>query len=171
MKLAGKTALITGASRGIGRAIAERFQQDGAVVLTCDIRGDVSHSVDVSDESQVEAMFAQIGHLDILVNNAGILVEAATHEMQMSDFDRVMAVNLRGPVLLARAAIRHFLSRPGGGVILTNTSVAQTIPKPGFLSYSISKGAWKITQKLLPSNMRHPEFARIMSDQERSSRR
>ena len=141
MKLTGKTALITGSGRGIGLAIAQRFKAEGAHVLQCDIQGDVDFKIDVADEVQVEKMFSQISHLNILVNNAGILIEAPTHEMKMEDFDRVMAVNLRGPVLCARAAIRHFLSRPGGGVILSNSSVAQVIPKPGFLSYSISKGA------------------------------
>lgn len=141
MKLSGKTALITGAARGIGRAIVERFEAEGATVIGCDVQGDVAHQIDIGDESQVEAMFAKIDKLDILVNNAGIVLEKPTHEIDMRDFDRVMNVNLRGPVLCARAAIRRFLSRPGGGVILTNSSVAQTIPKPGFLSYSISKGA------------------------------
>lgn len=141
MKLSGKTALITGAARGIGRAIVERFEAEGATVIGCDVQGDVAHHIDIGDESQVEAMFVKIDKLDILVNNAGIVLEKPTHEIDMRDFDRVMNVNLRGPVLCARAAIRRFLSRPGGGVILTNSSVAQTIPKPGFLSYSISKGA------------------------------
>ncbi len=141
MKLTGKTALITGSARGIGLAIAQRFSAEGATVLRCDIQGDVDFQVDISDEHQVEEMFSRIGHLDVLVNNAGILIEAPTHEICMEDFDKVMGVNLRGPVLCARSAIRHFLSRPGGGLILTNSSVAQQIPKPGFLSYSISKGA------------------------------
>ncbi len=122
MKLAGKTALITGSGRGIGLAIAQRFKAEGAHVIRCDIQGDVDFRIDVADEIQVEKMFSQISRLDILVNNAGILIEAPTHEMKMEDFDRVMAVNLRGPVLCARAAIRHFLSRPGGGVILSNSS-------------------------------------------------
>jgi glucose 1-dehydrogenase len=76
------------------------------------------------------------------VNNAGIQKPCPSHELESADFDRVIAVNLRGPFLCAREAIRHFLSRPGGGVILNNSSVHEIIPKPKYLSYSISKG-WR----------------------------
>jgi glucose 1-dehydrogenase len=82
---------------------------------------------DVSNEDQVKQMFAttieEFGQLDILVNNAGIQKPCPSHEIESSDFDRVISVNLRGPFLCSREAIRHFLSRPGGGVILNNSSV------------------------------------------------
>jgi glucose 1-dehydrogenase len=90
-------------------------------------------------------MFARVldefGRLDILINNAGIQKVAASHEIGMAEFDRVLGVDVRGPFLCAREAIRHFLSRPGGGVILNNSSVHETIPKPKYLPYSVSKGA------------------------------
>jgi glucose 1-dehydrogenase len=89
------------------------------------------------------------GKLDILVNNAGIQKACPSHELESADFDRVIAVNLRGPFLCAREAIRHFLSRPGGGVILNNSSVHEIIPKPKYLSYSISKGGMENLTKTL----------------------
>ena len=162
-KLAGKTALITGASSGIGRAIAIRFAAEGATVAINYPRAadqadaeatlaaaEGSHHVlveaDVSEEAQVCAMFSAVikalGHLDILVNNAGILAEPAeSHETSASDFDRVLAVNLRGAFLCSREAVHHFLKAGHPGVIVNNSSVHQTIPKPKYLPYSISKGA------------------------------
>jgi glucose 1-dehydrogenase len=99
---------------------------------------------DVSNEDQVRMMFSKVidelGSLDVLVNNAGIQKPSPSHEIETSDFDRIIAVNLRGPFLCAREAIRHFLARGGGGVILNNSSVHEIIPKPKYLSYSISKG-------------------------------
>jgi glucose 1-dehydrogenase len=88
-------------------------------------------------------MFAKtlgaLGSLDVLVNNAGIQKPSPSHELEAADFDRVIGVNLRGPFLCSREAIRHFLTR-GGGVIINNSSVHEIIPKPKYLSYSISKG-------------------------------
>src|SRR5437763_15815747 len=86
---------------------------------------------DVSNEDQVRQMFAttieKFGRLDILVNNAGIQKPCASHEIETSDFDRVISVNLRGPLLCSREAIGHFLSRSGGAVILNNSSVHEII--------------------------------------------
>ena len=185
-KLNGKNVLITGASSGIGQAIAIRFAQEGANVAinyrsgakeaeaTRDLvrcarktamNGNAAANgagngaretivqADVSDETQVTAMFQQVleefGSLDVLVNNAGIQKPAASHEIEMQDFDRVLAVNLRGPFLCSRAAIRHFLGRGKGGVILNNSSVHEMIPKPKYLSYSISKGGMENLTKSL----------------------
>ncbi len=111
---------------------------------------------DVSDEQQVKRMFdegvAAFGRVDVLVNNAGIQKPAPSHEIEAADFDRVIAVNLRGPFLCAREAIRHFLSRPGGGVILNNSSVHEKIPKPKYLPYSVSKGGLEnLTSRLRSS--------------------
>src|SRR6266403_743470 len=161
-KLQGKNALITGASSGIGQAIAIRFAEDGANVAINyhsdaeqaeDTRAQAQKAnpggkhltvqADVSKEDQVQAMFARtleaFGSLDVLVNNAGIQKPSPSHEIEAADFDRIIGVNLRGPFLCAREAIRHFLTR-GGRVILNNSSVHEIIPKPKYLSYSISKG-------------------------------
>jgi glucose 1-dehydrogenase len=164
--LKGKTVLITGASSGIGRGVAVRFAHEGCAVAINyrsaaeldDAKGTIAEAMtsspgarmilvegDISDEAQVEKMFAdvtqQLGRLDVLINNAGIQKPSPSHELSLEDFNRVLSVNLTGTFLCCRAAILHFLSRPGGGVIVNNTSVHEIIPKPQYLSYSASKGA------------------------------
>src|SRR5947209_16089855 len=138
-RLEGKNALVTGASSGIGRAIAIRFSHDGANVainhyndadeaeatrklaeVAYDEAGNpkgkaIVVGADVSDEHQVRGMFQRsldaFGSLDVLVNNAGIQKASPSDQVETGDFDRVIAVNLRGPFLCAREALRHFLAR------------------------------------------------------------
>ena len=158
--LRGKNVLITGASSGIGLGIAIRFAQEGSNVAinyrsvserpeaeaarqltgkkTILIEADVSNEAQVAQ--MIAAAVARFGRLDVLVNNAGIQKPTPSDQLTLEDYERVLAVNLRGPFLCSREAIRHFLSRPGGGVIVNNSSVHETIPKPQYLSYSISKG-------------------------------
>jgi glucose 1-dehydrogenase len=101
-------------------------------------------AADVSDEQQVAAMFEQVlseyGHIDYLINNAGIQIAADTDQLRVQDFDKVLAVNLRGAFLCAQAAIRQFLAAGTGGAIVNVSSVHQVIPKPRFVGYSVSKG-------------------------------
>ena len=177
LRLEGKNALITGASSGIGRAIAIRFAREGANVainyhsgadqaeVTRKMAIDAYQAVgkrdgkafvigaDISEEEQVKAMFKRtldaFGSLDILVNNAGIQQPCPSDQMETADFDRILAVNLRGPFLCSREALRHFLARGKGGVILNNSSVHEIIPKPKYLSYSISKGGLENLTKTL----------------------
>lgn len=164
-RLTGKNVLVTGASSGIGQAIAVRFAQEGANVAInyrsgadqAEITKTMAQKArtngggkefvvqaDVSNEEQVKSMFVKVieafGSLDVLINNAGIQKPSPSHEIDTADFDRIIAVNLRGPFLCAREAIRHFLARGGPGVILNNSSVHEIIPKPKYLPYSISKG-------------------------------
>ena len=157
--LKGKTALVTGASSGIGAAVAVRFASEGARVainhrgpselndarnVLAEIGGngilvqaDIAHEADV--QSMIASAVSEFGRLDILINNAGIQKPSPSHLIAMEDFDRVLNVNLRGTFVCCREAIRHFLSRPGGGVIVNNTSVHEMIPKPGYLPYAVSK--------------------------------
>ena len=131
------------------RAAETRREVDDAVARCHDaIRG---HGVrtalvkaDVSDESDVARMVREaldgLGGLDVLVNNAGIQIDAPSDEMTVEDFDRVIAVNLRGAFLCAREAIRYWLREKKAGVIVNVSSVHQVIPKPRFVGYSASKG-------------------------------
>jgi glucose 1-dehydrogenase len=166
--LRGKNVLVTGGSSGIGQAIAVRFAEYGANVAinylrqpeeardteeqvhacTAKVRQmgvrDVLVGGDVSDEDDVVRMVGEavdgLGGLDILVNNAGIQISRPTEELSSADFDRVLAVNLRGAFMCAREAIRHLLAEEKGGSIVNVSSVHQLIPKPGYLGYSTSKG-------------------------------
>jgi glucose 1-dehydrogenase len=101
-------------------------------------------AADVSDEHAVDQMFDQVlseyGRLDILVNNAGIQIAENSEDLSAADFDKVLAVNLRGAFLCARGAVRAFLAAGRTGVIINVSSVHQVIPKPRFLGYSVSKG-------------------------------
>lgn len=170
-RFTGKNALVTGASTGIGKAIAVRFAQEGATVVInyrshaeeaqqtleeARKAGPGQHFIvraDVANEDEVIAMFRtaieRLGRLDIVVNNAGIQKPAPSEAIETADFDRILGVNLRGAFLCAREGIRHFLTRPGGGVILNNSSVHEIIPKPKYLPYSISKGGMENLTKTL----------------------
>jgi len=114
---------------------------------------DLVVEADIAKEDHIKSMFEKViaafGSLDVLVNNAGIQKVCASHELEAADFDRIISVNLRGAFLCAREAIRHFLSRGRGGVILNNSSVHEAIPKPKYLSYSISKGGMENLTKTL----------------------
>jgi glucose 1-dehydrogenase len=164
----GKNVLVTGGSSGIGQAIAVRFAEYGANVAINYLRQpeeaaeteqqvqacvasvqregvkDVLVQGDVSNEDDVVRMVADavegLGGIDVLVNNAGIQISRPTEELSSDDFDRVLAVNLRGAFMCAREAIRHFLAEDKPGSIVNISSVHQLIPKPGYLGYSTSKG-------------------------------
>jgi glucose 1-dehydrogenase len=166
--LKGKNVLVTGGSSGIGQAIAVRFAEYGsnvainylstpdeaegteeqvhACVNKVQQEGvqDVLVGGDVSKEEDVVRMVGeaaeQLGGLDILVNNAGIQISRPSHELSSADFDKVLAVNLRGSFMCAREAIRRYLENEKPGSIVNISSVHQLIPKPNYLGYSTSKG-------------------------------
>lgn len=99
---------------------------------------------DVSKEEDVKRMFdetlAALGGIDILINNAGFQIAGDSDEITVESFDRVIGTNLRGAFMCAQKAIQHFLAEDKAGVIINMSSVHQLIPKPRFLSYSVSKG-------------------------------
>jgi glucose 1-dehydrogenase len=166
--LKGKNVLVTGGTSGIGQAIAIRFAEHGANVAINYLRSpreasetqeqvhacvakvrqegvrDVLVGADVSNEDEVVRMVAeaaeQLGGIDVLVNNAGIQISRPSEELSSADFDKVLAVNLRGSFLCAREAIKHFLAEERPGSIVNISSVHQLIPKPNYLGYSVSKG-------------------------------
>jgi glucose 1-dehydrogenase len=165
--LKGQKALVTGASSGIGRAIARALGQAGAdVVLNYyggaeaaeKLAGEIedqghrafAHRCDVSKESEVKSMFARVqrewGGLDILVNNAGIEMNAPFDEMTLDQWNRVLAVNLTGQFLCAREAVRMFKRRGvrpeiscAAGKIIGVSSVHDVIPWAGRVNYATSK--------------------------------
>ena len=166
--LTGKNVLVTGGTSGIGQAIAVRFAEYGANVAINYLREpdegsetaeqvhacaarvqqqgvrDVLVQGDVSREPEVVAMVAdavsKLDGIDVLINNAGIQISQPSDELSSEDFDKVLAVNLRGSFMCAREAIRHFLAEGKPGVIINVSSVHQLIPKPDYLGYSVSKG-------------------------------
>ena len=158
-RLAGKRALITGGGSGIGRAIAVRLGQEGAGLAVADIRAESAEATatrireaggaslalttDVSDAAQASALIertvAEFGGLDILVNNAGIELAGDLAQTAEADFDRVMAVNLKGTYLVSRAALPHLLS--SRGVILNIGSELGLIGYPPMTIYAASKAA------------------------------
>ena len=101
-------------------------------------------AADISDAEQVARMYTEVeaeyGGIDILINNAGIQIAEDTHRLHIADFDKVLAVNLRGAFLCAQRAIQCWLNAGCGGCIVNVSSVHQIIPKPRFVGYSVSKG-------------------------------
>src|SRR5580704_13058573 len=166
--LAGKIALVTGGSRGIGAAIAKRLAADGAnVAITYTKSADAAASVvkeieragrkaiaiqaDATDAdavvAAVEDTVETFGRLDILVNNAGTAIPKTFEETTLEDMDRVININLRGVFVATQAALKHLKS--GGRIITIGSSVGERVLVPGLVPYSSTKGAVKIfTQSL-----------------------
>jgi NAD(P)-dependent dehydrogenase (short-subunit alcohol dehydrogenase family) len=158
--LSGRTALVTGAARGLGRAIAIALADAGADValglrrphtaddLVAEIhqrgRRVVEVALDVSDLAQVDAGVAQVakefGHLDILVNNAGIAPGNALEDVTQADFDATLAVNLKGTFFASQFAARHMFTQ-GFGRIINVSSQAGLVALPGESVYCMTKAA------------------------------
>ena len=147
-ELKGKTAVVTGAARGIGKAAAALLEKAGATVARIDIDpfpGVIS--ADVADEAAVEKAFKRIGAIDILVNNAGIVVRKTSLDITLAEWQRVIDVNLTGLFLCSRIAARN-MKEPGkdglprGGAIVNLASImglsGGIFPNP---AYQASKGA------------------------------
>lgn len=153
--LAGKAVIVTGAGAGIGLAVARRLVAEGANVLCADINGDAAkiaaeelggsatgHQVDVSDEAQVRDMVATcvetFGGVDKLVANAGVVHFAPITDTTVEDFDRVVAINMRGAWLCTKHAVPRMIER-GGGAIVNLSSLAAHIGAGGTVAYGMSK--------------------------------
>lgn len=161
MPLTGKTALITGSGGGIGRAIALELARRGASIIVNDLNNDAgveetcrlvhelgprAHGIDasVASSADVESMFDEaetvIGGVDILVNNAGIQVETPLLDLAEEDWDRVLAVNLKGTFLCTQQAARRMRDRGTGGRIVNIGSGCNFVGFPNLVSYTASKG-------------------------------
>jgi NAD(P)-dependent dehydrogenase (short-subunit alcohol dehydrogenase family) len=168
--LVGKAAIVTGAGAGIGFAVAERLAAEGCHVLCADVDGAaadaaalkigcgaVGHQVDVSDEEQVvgmvEACAATFGGVDKLVANAGVVHFASLIDTAVADFDRVIAINLRGAWLCTKHAAPKMIER-GGGAIVNMSSLAGHIAVGGSGAYGMSKAGISHLSRITAAELR-----------------
>jgi 3-oxoacyl-[acyl-carrier protein] reductase len=161
ISLKGKTALVTGASRGIGRAVAIALAGAGADIIftynsspndaektTAAIVANgqkaQAKKVDISDEKAITSLFKEFDEsniaIDILVNNAGIIMEKSTVESSASDFDHVIGINLRGTFLTGREALKRMVHGRGGRIINISSDLG-FLGRESFALYAASKGA------------------------------
>ena len=165
MKLAGKTAVVTGGLSGIGAAVAARFVAEGAQVVAADISappGIAGHGMtltarlDVTDEAAcavlMQAVRNRFGRLDLLVNSAGIGRDTPFLDTQVAEFDRILAVNLRGTFLIGQAAAR-LMQSGGGGVIVNIASVSGQRGNIGRAAYGASKGGVITLSKVMATEL------------------
>jgi len=162
-KLEGKVALVTGASRGIGAAIAKRLAADGASVAITHTKGaDTAASVvedieragqkafaiqaDATDAAAVgaavEKTVATFGRLDILVNNAGTAIPKKFEEATLEELDHMIDLNVRGTFVATQAALKHM--KNGGRIIMIGSCVGERCMTPGLVPYAATKGAVKM---------------------------
>lgn len=165
MKLAGKIALVTGSGKGIGRAIAVRFAQEGADVVinynrtpggaqevlreveAAGRRGLIVQA-DLSNTAQARELVTttveHFGRCDILVNNAGTETHAPFWEVTEVDYDRVLDVNLKGVFFTTQAMVQHLIKSKRPGKVINISSVHEELPFPNFAAYCASKGGLKM---------------------------
>ena len=157
-RLDGKAAILVGAAHGIGEGMAEVFVEEGAKVLIADLdkeagqalarrlggpdkavflEADVSRKADA--EALVEAALARFGRLEILVQNAGIFPWTLIEDIEVAEWDRVLAVNLRGTFLAAQACLRPMKAQGGGRMVFTSSITGPRVSSPGHGHYSASK--------------------------------
>ena len=154
MKLKNRTAIITGAARGIGLACAESFVAEGAHVIIVDVLDEIGKTeakrlgatylhCDVSKSSDVKAVVAAVmkqhGAVDILLNNAAISISCDFLEISESDYDKVLDINLKGSFLMLQACAREMVKKSAGSII-NMSSVNDTLAIPAIISYCVAKG-------------------------------
>jgi 3-oxoacyl-[acyl-carrier protein] reductase len=169
MKLSGKVAIVTGASRGIGKGIAVRYAEEGAAVVlasrsrdllqatAADIQGKggraLALDLDVTRPESVEATVAetvrQFGGLDIMVNNAGISMAKPSEALSPQEWHRALETDLSGVFFGCQAAAREMIRRGTGGCIINITSVYGLVAAPGRAAYCSSKAAANMLTKVL----------------------
>ena len=158
MRLQGKTALITGAARGIGLEFARAYLREGARVALCDINldaaqqaaatlgeGAIAVALDVTDQASIDACVAEVerqfGGIDILINNAALFTAAPIVEITRADHDRIMAVNVSGTLFMMQAVARSMIARGQGGRIINMASQAGRRGEALVAVYCASKAA------------------------------
>ncbi|HQA37852.1 MAG TPA: 3-oxoacyl-[acyl-carrier-protein] reductase [Kiritimatiellia bacterium] len=154
----GKVAVVTGAARGIGQAIAQRLAQEGADVVICDLQAEwlaetagiveglgrkaLPLAVDVGDSEAVNACINEVvkvfGKVDIMVNNAGITKDTLLVRMSDDDWDAVLRVNLKGTFLFSRAVAKHMMKQRSGAIV-NIASISGVIGTAGQANYAASK--------------------------------
>ena len=168
-----RVAIVTGAAQGIGHAIAQRLASEGARVAIIDIDGPAAQAAaaqmgqdplaiaaDVSSENDVDRAFGQVvdqlGRLDILINNAGIVgSDTPVHDLQVSDWDRVLDINLKGTFLCSRAAVRYMIPQKSG-VIASMASISGKEGNANREPYSVYKaGIIGFTKTLAKEMLEH----------------
>jgi len=166
--LFGRTAVVTGGSSGIGKAIVERFAAEGMnvlfsyhsdsgsadkIVASLDTDRVRTMKCDVTEEKEVIALVREavdhFGGVDVMVNNAGIQADVPSHELSVDDFDNVISTNLRGVFIGSKEVIRHFLDTGRKGSIINISSVHEIIPWPHYAHYTASKGGVKLLTQTL----------------------
>src|SRR5207237_9402896 len=166
--LAGKVALVTGGSRGIGAAIAKRLAADGASIAVTYSKGAdaaayvvkeiergsgkaIAIQADAADaeavRNAVERTVTTLGRLDVLVNNAGTAIPKPFAEATLEEMDRVININVRGVFVATQAALKHMKS--GSRIIMIGSSVGERVLVPGLVPYSGTKGAVKMFTQAL----------------------
>jgi NAD(P)-dependent dehydrogenase (short-subunit alcohol dehydrogenase family) len=168
MRLVNKVALITGAGNGIGRATAQLFAQEGAKVIAQDVNADMAQETvqlirkaggeavsiggDVASSADAEAMVNKAvdtyGRLDVLFNNAGVWYGGTILDISEEDWDRTMAVNVKGIYLVSRYAVQRMMRQEGGSII-NAASVAALRGSPMSAAYNASKGAVLLLTKCM----------------------
>ena len=188
-KLAGKVAVVTGGSRGIGAAIAKRLAADGAsvaityakdasaasaVVKAIELDGGkaIAIQADAADveavKGAVEKTVATFGRLDVLVNNAGTAIPKTFEETTLEDMDRMIDINVRGTLAATQAALKHMKS--GGRIISIGSAVGERAATPGLVAYSATKGAGRCSPRHCPGRLGAEASQSTTSSRVRSTR-